>query len=72
MYSPLNVKLEVGETRHIDHISWGFELKAFLGSNALGPRDVIVGQKNFRISFLSSVSTFSCINPVGNVFHVRI
>ena len=71
MYSPLNVKLEVGETRHIDHISWGFELKAFLGSNAL-PQDMIVGQKNFRISFLSSVSTFSCIDPVGNVFHVRI
>ena len=30
MYSPLNVKLQVEETRHIDHISWGFELKAFL------------------------------------------
>ena len=35
MYLPLNVKLEVGETRHIDHVSWGFELKAFLGSNAV-------------------------------------
>ena len=30
MYSPLNVKLEMGETRHIDDISWGFELLLLL------------------------------------------
>ena len=35
MYSPLDVKLEVGKTRHIDRISWGFEPNAFLRSNAL-------------------------------------
>ena len=54
MYSPLNVKLEVGETRHIDHISWGFELKAFLGSNAL-PQ----GRDSWSKEFQNFISEFS-------------
>ena len=54
MYSPVNVKLGVAETRHIDHISWGFELKAFLGSNAL-PQ----GHDSWSKEFQSFISEFS-------------
>ena len=55
MYSPLNVKLEVGETRHIDHhIGWGFELKAFLESNAL-PQ----GRDSWSKEFQNFISEFS-------------
>ena len=31
VFTSNNVTLKVGETRHIDLIGWGFELKAFLG-----------------------------------------
>ena len=50
----LNEKLEVGETRHIDHISWGSELKAFLGSNAL-PQ----GHDSWSKEFQNFISEFS-------------
>jgi len=54
MYSHLRVKLEVGETRDIDHISWRFELESFLGSNAL-PEEHDSWSKEFQ-NFISEYS----------------
>ena len=46
--------MEVGETRDIDHESLGFELKAFLGSNAL-PQGHDSWSKEFQ-NFISEYS----------------